>query len=186
MTTIDATRPVPFTTAGDETETLLSTIDCIRGTFVWKCGVGTRDMVRRLEPSTLTLGGLLRHMGYLEDAYFSGRMRGQDPTVHWPESGTDGWEWDVPTAATADDLIGSWRAAVQRSRRAVATVLEGDSFDALTVQPVFGTIHLNLRRIVADLIEEYARHTGHADLIPESIDGVVGEDAPRDEDGGQP
>ena len=61
-----------------------------------------------------------------------------------------------------------------------AEALARDGLDTLTLKPRHGQEILNARRIIADLIEEYARHTGHADLIRESIDGLVGEDPPQE------
>ena len=83
-----------------------------------------------------------------------------------------------PWTSAADDspeqLRELWEASVVRSREAVGRA----SLDQLAKYCEWDETP-NLRRVVVDMIEEYARHTGHADLIRESIDGLVGEDAPR-------
>jgi Protein of unknown function (DUF664) len=176
-------KAVPFTPAGDETQTLLSTLDRIRATFAWKCGgldaAGTNT---RLGPSTITLGGLLKHMALIEDHYFTGmlldRPMGPPWSTEYDESVPD-WEWVSAADDSPEELLLLWQAAVARSRAAVAEALADGGLDRLAARPSHWGATLNLRRIVADLIEEYARHTGHADLIRESVDGLVGEDAPQ-------
>lgn len=180
--TIDATRPVPFTAAGDEAETLLSTLDRIRRTFAWKCGgldeAGTR---RTLGPSTVTLGGLLKHVALVEDQYFTVMLAGGEfPSEwgQWYDADDPDWEWHSAAQDTPEELLALWERAVDRSRRAVAAALAQGGLDTLAADPGGRSEAPNLRRILADLVEEYARHTGHADLIRESVDGLVGEDPP--------
>ena len=168
--------------AGDETATLLGSLERQRATFAWKCGgldaAGTRTTVG---VSTMTLGGLLKHLALVDDDYFSVRLLGSDPmppfdTVDW-ESDPD-WEWRTGAEDDPEELMALWRAAVERSRAAVASVLaEGDL--GQRVKNSRWSDPPSLRRTLVDLIEEYARHVGHADLIRESVDGLVGEDPPR-------
>lgn len=84
----------------------------------------------------------------------------------------------LPRLTLQSYLRSLWLEAVARSQTAVAEVLVGDGLDRLLATSGWSETP-NLRRVVVDMIEEYARHTGHADLIRESIDGLVGEDAPR-------
>ncbi len=89
----------------------------------------------------------------------------------------ENWEWTSAAEDSPEELRALWLEAVARSEAAVDEALAQSGFD----QPLAisnWTEVPNLRRVVVDLIEEYARHTGHADLIRESIDGLVGEDAP--------
>ena len=181
MNPINANEPVSYMPAGDEVETMLSTLDRIRSTFAWKCsGLDAAGMKARLGPSTVTLGGLVKHLALVEDLYFTSWLAGGEMPGAWHDYEGDGWEWRSAADDAPEDLLALWRGAVTRSRAATAEVLAGDGLDTLTVKPRHGEEILNLRRIIADLIEEYARHTGHADLIRESVDGLVGEDPPQE------
>lgn len=86
------------------------------------------------------------------------------------------WEWESAADDSAEQLMTPWRQAVIRSRAATARALSEAGLDRLAVRTTW-TEPPSLRRIITDMIEEYARHTGHADLIRESIDGLVGESA---------
>jgi hypothetical protein len=89
------------------------------------------------------------------------------------------WEWHSAAADTPDQLYALWEEAVARSRANVRKVLAPEGLDALARHRRPDGRAPSLRRILVDLIEEYARHVGHADLIRESVDGRVGEDPPR-------
>jgi hypothetical protein len=181
MSEINPNKPVDFTPAGDEAETLLSTLDRIRATFAWKTGgLDAAGLNARLGPSTMTLGGLVKHLALIEDYYFTVKLLGGELGPQWREAEDgDDWEWRSAAGDTPEELTALWQGAVTRSRAAVADVLARGGLDTLAAKPAHWGATLNLRRIVADLIEEYARHTGHADLLRESVDGLVGEDAPR-------
>ena len=180
---LDLTQPVAMKPVADETETLLSTLDRNRRTFAWKCGGPTDEQLRRrLEPSAITLGWLLKHLAFLEDHYFTAVLgRAGYPEV-WAayDPSQEGWDRRTEAEDTADGLMALWEGAVARSRRAIADALARDGGDTLAENPEWG-VTANARRYVVDLIEEYARHTGHADLIREASDGLVGEDPPRDD-----
>lgn len=169
-------RPIPA--APGEADALLGALGN-RRTFAWKTGGLDADAMRRtLGPSRLTLAGLVKHLALVEDHYFTHQLLGRDyPPVWAPTEGDDDWEW---TSAVEDspDERSLWLEAVTRSEAAVGAVLSADGLDRpLAISD--WTERSNLRRMLVDLIEEYARHTGHADLIRESIDGLVGEDAPQ-------
>ncbi len=168
---------------GDEIATLLSTLERIRRTFAWKCGGLDADRLRATTAaSTMTLGGLLKHLALVEADWFAVKLRGEPIGAPWDSIDGDGhpdWEWRSAADDSPEQLYALWRVAVIRSRAMVAQALAEGGAD----QPS----HLtwpdgrtpNLRRIVADMIEEYARHTGHADLLREAIDGLVGEEPPQ-------
>jgi hypothetical protein len=183
MTILDPLVPVALVPAGDEAETMLGTLDRNRSTFAWKCGgLDAAGLRARLSPSTMTLGGLLKHLALVEDHYFSHLLAGGDYPADWDgadESDPD-WEWHSAADDAPEELMALWERAVARSRAVVAAALAGDGLDTLAVRPTHSGARLNLRRLVADLVEEYARHTGHADLIRESVDGLVGEEPPRE------
>jgi hypothetical protein len=89
------------------------------------------------------------------------------------------WEWRTAADDTPEQLMALWKETVARSRAAVADALAADGLDQ-RLQYSDWTEPPNLRRVIIDMIEEYARHVGHADLLRESVDGVVGEDPPED------
>lgn len=172
--------PRPFSAAPDEVEALLGALHRNRRTFAWKTGGLDADAMRRtLGPSTLSLGGLVKHLALVEDHYFTHQLLGLDyPAVWAPMAESDDWEWTSAAADSPKELRTLWFDAVARSEAAVNEALADAGLDRpLAISEWSETP--NLRRVVVDLIEEYARHTGHADLIRESIDGLVGEDAPR-------
>jgi hypothetical protein len=172
---------LPLPVAGDEQATLLGALDRIRASFAWKAGGLTAEHMRvTLPPSTLTIAGLVKHLAFVEDFYCTLRLEAWMPSpwdgVDW-DANPD-WPWESALDDSPDELLGLWRAAVVRSRAAVAGALgRGDLGQVVRYsdrpEPP------NLRRTVVDLIEEYARHTGHVDLIRESVDGLVGEDPPN-------
>ena len=135
-------------------------------------------MTRSLIPSTLTLAGLVKHMALVEDHYFTHQLLGQPyPDVWAPITDDENWDFESAVLDDPGTLHTLWSAAVRRSEVATAQALEEGGLDRRVAQPQ-GHEPFNLRRILVDMIEEYARHTGHADLIRESVDGLVGEDAP--------
>ena len=169
--------------AGDETATLLGSLERQRATFAWKCGgLDSAGLNAAHPPSSITLGGLLKHLALIEDHYFSVRLHGRDPQPPWDSVDWDAepdWEWKSAAEDSPEELITLWQESVARSRSLVAEALAEGGLDRLA-QPWPDGRAPSLRRILIDLIEEYARHVGHADLIRESIDGLVGEDPPRD------
>jgi Protein of unknown function (DUF664) len=167
--------------AGDETATLLGSLERQRAIFAWKCGgLDAAGLQATVGVSSMTLGGLLKHLALVEDDYFSVRLLGRDrrspfDTVDW-EADPD-WEWRTAADDGPEQLVALWQEAVRGSRAAVAEVMTTGGLDQLVR---FGTWAEppSLRRTLIDLIEEYARHVGHADLIRESVDGLTGEDPP--------
>ena len=173
MTTEQLTEPP---VAGTETETLLGALERIRRTFAWKCAdLDATAMTKTVGTSNLTLGGLIRHLSRVEDDSFGWKLhdlpREGSPQA-WDEDFVWGGDEDV------DAVWANWREAVDRSRARVAEALADGGLDRAKGVAFQGWGTPSLRRIVVDMIEEYARHTGHADLIREAIDGRVGEDAP--------
>jgi len=168
--------------AGDEATTLVGSLERQRATFAWKAGgLDAAGLNARVGASSLTLGGLLKHLAWVEDLYFSVRVGGTPPGPPW-----DAWDWDGEpdwpfTSAAGDspeDLMALWQGAVERSRAALAAALADGGLDQ-RVRWSDWDEPPSIRRVMVDVIEEYARHTGHADLLRESVDGLVGEDPPR-------
>lgn len=169
--------------AGDEVATLLGSLDRQRWIFAWKCGgLDAAGLRATLSPSTMTLGGLIKHLALVEDEYFSVRLLGQEAGPPWDSIDWDAdpnWEWDSAADDSPEELMTLWQGAVDRSRAATDQALAAGGLDVLAKWTGRSGQSPSLRRILIDLIEEYSRHVGHADLLRESVDGLVGEDPPR-------
>jgi hypothetical protein len=165
---------------GDEASTLVGSLERQRATFAWKCaGLGRDGRARRLEPSALTLGRLLKHLAYMEDLNFTRDLAHGDLPRPWADVDQEGRSEWVFTSADDDPpetLYGLWEDAVHRSRAAVRDALEQGGPGA-TYRDGHGH-ESTLRRLLVDMVEEYGRHTGQADLLREAVDGRVGEDPP--------
>jgi uncharacterized damage-inducible protein DinB len=159
---------------GDERATLTEFLRTQRLTLEMKCaGLDAADLARRsVEPSSMSLLGLVRHLADVERGWFRRRMAGQDaPPIYWSEADPDG-EFDgaAPDPALVEDAWARWREECAFTDRFVAeapdlglTALDG------------GGRPISLRELLVHMVEEYARHNGHADLLRERIDGRVGE-----------
>ena len=181
-TVLNTTVHEPSMTAG-EAEMLLFALDRSRAQFAWKCGgLDAVGLNRPHPPSTLTLAGLLKHMALVEERYtidFTGEAPG--PPLDVAEAASDPqWVWRTAAHDTPEELYGLWRRAAEHSRAAMVKALADGGLDqpAKYTAAADGTSP-NLRRIVVDLHDEYARHVGHADLLREAVDGLVGEDPPQ-------
>lgn len=168
--------------AGTELEHLVGALDRLRMTFRWKVDdLDPAGLSTRVGASSLTLGGLLKHLAVVEDHTFSTKLSGKPLGPPWDTADWDG-NGDWPFTSAADDtpelLYALWDAAVDRSRARLEAAMNNGGLDQHV--PVSGPDgrHASLRRLVCDLIEEYGRHTGHADLLREAVDGLVGEDPP--------
>jgi len=169
--------------AGDETATLLGSLERQRATFAWKCGgLDAAGMRATVGASSMTLGGLVKHVALVEDHYFTHRLHGRDIGPPWNAVDFDTdpeWEWRTGAEDGPEQVLALWRAAVARSRSAMAEALADGGLDRPTGVSWPDGRTPSIRRLLVDMIEEYARHVGHADLIRESVDGLVGEDPPR-------
>jgi uncharacterized damage-inducible protein DinB len=179
MTDIDEQgRPEP-PIAADETATLLGFLDFQRATLAWRCGGLDADGLRAtVAASSMTLGGLLKHMALVEDHWFWQSLHGGDESAPWDtvdwEADRD-WEWHTAAEDSPEQLFTLWHDAVARSRSLVADALADGGLDQLARRTWPDGRAPSLRWILAHMIEEYARHNGHADLLRESVDGVTGE-----------
>ena len=169
---------------GDDATAIVAALERQRATLAWKCGGLDADGLRATTAaSTITLGGLLKHLAVVEDNTFTRRIGGKDMpppwnSVHWDAE--PDWEWRSAADDTPDRLYSLWRGAVDRSRIALAEALAEGNLDQLVtgISDEEGRSP-SLRRVLLDTLEEYARHVGHADIIRESVDGLVGEDRPQ-------
>jgi uncharacterized damage-inducible protein DinB len=156
--------------AVDERSTLLDYLRRYRLTLEMKCAdLDAEQLARRsVPPSTMSLLGLIRHLAEVERHWFRRAMAGQDaPKLYCSDLDRDGdWNGAVPDPAVVDEAWRAWRAEVAFAEQFVA-----DSADL----GALGATQVPLRDVLVHMIEEYARHCGHADLLRERIDGRVGQ-----------
>jgi uncharacterized damage-inducible protein DinB len=176
----DHGRPEPPPEA-DEVATLLGFLDFQRSTLEWK-GRGLSDEQLRVElpPTSMTLGGLLKHLAYVENYWFTEVVAAAPLPEPW--SGVDwdidpDWEWRTAADDPGDELRTQWAQSVERSRAVVDARVGEHEAAALgeTHSAWGGQGRVSLRWVLVHMIEEYARHNGHADLLRQSIDGETGE-----------
>ncbi|MDT5242628.1 MAG: hypothetical protein QOD36_4 [Mycobacterium sp.] len=156
-------------------------LERLRTTFRWKADdLDAGGLQTRIGVSSLTLGGLLKHMAINEDSMFTSKLSGEPVGEPWESlwDGIDDWEFTTAVNDSPAQLYAFWDDAVERSRVRLGAALErGGLHQLVDVSSPEGE-HASLRRLLCDLIEEYGRHTGHADLLREAVDGRVGEDPP--------
>jgi hypothetical protein len=162
----------------DERAALSAFLDFHRATLLWKVeGLSQEQLATPAVPtSDLTLAGLLKHLALVEDSWFQEVFLGRELPEPWASAPwAEDRDWEFHTAPTDDpaDLVELYRSAADRSRHVVATA---DSLDVLSVRPDKREEKpFSLRWILLHMIEETARHCGHADLLREAIDGQTGE-----------
>jgi uncharacterized damage-inducible protein DinB len=167
-----------------EAESLLSVLDRNRRTFAWKTsGLDEKGLRATTAARAMTLGGLIKHVALVEADWLAVKLAGQEYGTPWDGVDFDAnpdWEWRTGALDAPDDVHALWRDAVERSRELVAEVIKERSLDgpASFTWPDGRTP--TVRAMLLDMVEEYARHTGHADILREAVDGRVGENAPKD------
>ncbi len=165
----------PENRTGDERAVLLAVLDYYRAVLHRKAsGLTQEQLATTIEPSNLTLAALILHMAIVEDGWFSrrfGRQTGNEffRSIPWHEQ--PDWEMDEAPSMPWSELEAYYLDAIEESRAVVAAA---ESLDELGA-PTEGRPDVNLRWILIHMIEEYARHCGHADLLRERIDGATGD-----------
>ena len=165
---------------GDERVTLVECLRCLRLTLEMKCsGLDAEAMARRsVEPSTMSLLGLVRHLAEGERQTFRVMMAGQDaPPLFCSDADRDGdFDGAVPDPRVVAEAWDAWRAEVEFAERFVA---QAPSLDITRDDPLnqhgSGGGPISLREILVGMIWEYGRHMGHVDLLRERIDGRIGQ-----------
>ena len=167
----------PF--AADEVTTLRTFLAYQRATFAWKCeGLDARGLATTVAASSMTLGGMLKHLAFVETQWVVHRMDGDDWPEPWGSVDWDSdpdWDWNSAADDSPDELWSLWRESVTRAEDSISAVLADRGVEAIARRPRGDGALVSLRWLLVHLIEEYARHNGHADLIREAIDGRVGE-----------
>ena len=156
---------------GDERAILSSYLDWHRQTLLFKCSGLTAEQLKRrsVEPSNLTLLGLVRHMAEVERWWFRRRAAGLDLTdLYCSEESPDG-DFDDIDKADAEQDFATYLSECDLARAAVADLPLEHEFHHTRRD-----CDMSLRWAYLHMIEEYARHNGHADLLRERIDGVTG------------
>ena len=179
MTDVDEHgRPEP-PLAADETATLLGFLDFLRATLAWKCaGLDAAGLSATVGASSMTLGGMLKHLAYVEDHWTSRWLYGRDPHPPWDSvdwTVDPDWDWHSAADDSPEQLRAFWEETVANSRSLIADALADGGLEQLAKRTWPDGRAPSLRWILVHLIEEYARHNGHADLIRESVDGATGE-----------
>ncbi|GAA1880659.1 DUF664 domain-containing protein [Lapillicoccus jejuensis] len=166
-------------THGTEVEHLLGALDRLRTTFRWKAdGLDQEGLAARVGASSLSLAALLKHLAVVEDTKSTRALDGSPLPDVWEGNGwDDDPDWELTSAPHDEpaDLYARYDDAVARSRARFAAALAAGGLDQRIAlgAPEW---HVSLRRLLFDLVEEYGRHTGHADLLREAVDGRTGED----------
>ncbi|MEO3808472.1 DinB family protein [Sphaerisporangium sp. B11E5] len=167
-------------TLGDERTTLLEALRTARLTLEMKCaGLDAQAMARRsVEPSTMSLLGLVRHLAEVERATFRVLMAGQDvPRLYCSDTDRDGdFDGAVPDPEVVAEAWAAWRTEVAFSNEFVA---RAPTLDITADDPAnlhgSGGGAMSLREVLVGMIWEYGRHMGHVDLLRERIDGRIGQ-----------
>ncbi|KQY64709.1 MULTISPECIES: DinB family protein [unclassified Nocardioides] len=166
--------------AADEATMVRAYLDYHRDTLRAKtAGLNSEQLNQTLAPSTMTLGGMLKHLALCEDSWFSGRLLGNEDADYWQgvdwEADVD-WDWHSAVDDTPEQIRTLFDDAIAASNAILDRVIPEHGLDLLSVRLDRRTGEkFSLRWILLHMVEEYARHNGHADLLRESIDGATGE-----------
>ncbi len=166
--------------SNDEVGMLRGFLDHYRATIrLQASGLTDAQLDQRLPPSDLTLGGMVKHLAFVEDYWFSYHLRGNEPSPPWDTAPWDDdpdWDWHSASGASHADLDAVLAEAIARSDECLAaTLAEDPELDrpvARTRDPAKGST-ATVRWVLVHMVEEYCRHAGHADLIRQSIDGAT-------------
>jgi uncharacterized damage-inducible protein DinB len=175
MTVVDTQGRPEAPIDADEAGTLIGFLDFQRATLAWKCaGLDAAGLRATVGASTMTLGGILKHLALVEDAWFSEELFAQESRPPWDAvdfKADPDWEWRTAADDSPEQLLALWQEAVTHARSRVAEALAGGGLEQPSRRTWPDGRAPSLRWILCHMIEEYARHNGHADLLRESVDG---------------
>ncbi len=176
FTAIEEDHRIDVPADGNERDTLTSFLRWHRETLELKCsGLNAADLARRsVEPSTMSLLGLVRHMAEVERNWFRRFMAGQDSPPHFSSETDPDEDFDgaVGEPEVVEEAWRVWRAEVAFADRLIADAPDLDVIGKTTDRSRGA---MSLRWVMVHMVEEYARHNGHADLLRERIDGRIGQ-----------
>ena len=159
---------------GPERSALPAFLDYQRASIMMKAaGLDHAQLNQRLAPSSLTLAGILKHLSLVEDQWFDHKFKGNAQRRPWanaPWNKDPDWEFTTAPSHEPGELLAMYESACDRSR----AICKGVDLSTLSARTGRSGDHWDLRWIFLHMIEETARHAGHADLIRESIDGATG------------
>ena len=156
-----------------EREAVAGLLESHRATLLWKCAglTGAQLAHRGVPPSSLSLLGLVRHMAEVERSWFRRRVAGEDAPRLFGEPQTDA-DFDDVEPARAEADFATYEAEVEAARRIAAAK---DYDDTFVLRGHGGEEIVDIRALMLHMIEEYARHNGHADQLREAVDGSTGD-----------
>jgi hypothetical protein len=176
-------QPIP-SSEPNEAESLRSVLERNRRTFAWKTsGLDERGLRATTAASSMTLGGLVKHLALVEADWLAVKLAGHGygPPLDGVDFDADpDWDWRTGATDSPEDVYQLWRDAVERSRTIVSAVVAERGLDGAASYTWPDGRTPTVRAMLLDMIEEYARHTGHADMLREAVDGRVGEGPPKD------
>ena len=171
--------------SNDEVGMLRGFLDHYRATIrLQASGLTDAQLDQSLPPSDLTLGGMLTHLAFVEDYWFSYHLRAHEPSPPWDTAPWDDdpdWDWHLAAGAPHAERDALLAAAIERSDECLDAALADDpELDRPVARPqapataetVKGET-ATVRWVLVHMVEEYCRHAGHADLIRQSIDGAT-------------
>lgn len=167
---------------GTDAEQIVAALDRQRATFRWKAdGLDDAGLSQRIGASELTLGGLLNHLAFVEDLYSTLRLDDSALDERWATMRSqEAWEAHFHPTDSPADLYARYDATVARARQRAADAIAARGIDQQVTTGSDETGWASLRRLLLDLLEEYGRHTGQADLLREAVDGYTDEDPAPD------
>jgi hypothetical protein len=168
----------------NEAEALTSVLERNRRTFAWKTsGLDEKGLRATTAASSMTLGGLVKHLALVEADWLAVKLAGDEYGAPWDSVDFDAdpdWDWRTGATDSPEEVYQLWRDSVERSRRIVAAVVTHRGLDGPASYTWPNGRTPTVRAMLLDMIEEYARHTGHADVLREAVDGRVGEGPPKE------
>ena len=161
-------RPAMTPRSGDERALLCAMVDYQRAVVLRKVGGLDEDDLRRtMTPTGLTLLGLVKHLAYIERYWFQEVFAGDEVTYPWSDD-DPGADWRPEPGESAQQIVDLYLAEAERSR----AIAGGAELDSMSAHP---GVQVSMRWVLLHMLEELARHLGHADLMRERIDGATGD-----------
>jgi hypothetical protein len=161
-------RPAITARTGDERVLLCAMVDYQRAVLLRKVGgLDEEDLRRTMTPSGLTLLGLVKHLAYVERYWFQEVFAGETVTMPWSDDDPNA-DWRPEPGESSQEIVALYLGEAERSRQIAAAA----GLETMSAHP---DVPVSLRWLLLHMLEELARHLGHADLMRERIDGATGD-----------